>query len=144
MVTTTRATGSSSSGRKRLRIPARFLHTCARRHRPDGRRLSTVRGERTDGFNPAPFNYSQTPNERTSLWLLGSRPLGESANLFLEGFAHHRESAPEAAPASNFGVDVLPADNYYNPFGVDVPLVGAAWSRPATAGTSRRSICGAR
>ena len=30
----------------------------------------------TDWFNPAPFNYSQTPNERAALWLLGSRPLG--------------------------------------------------------------------
>ena len=52
----------------------------------------------TDGFNPAPFNYSQTPNERAALWLLGSRPLGESANLFLEAFVHHRESAQQAAP----------------------------------------------
>jgi outer membrane cobalamin receptor len=86
-----------------------------------------------DGFNPAPFNYSQTPNERAALWLLGSRPLGESANLFLEGFAHHRESAQEAAPAfynEFLGVPTLadgsaghPADNYYNPFGVDVPFV---------------------
>ncbi len=84
-----------------------------------------------DGFNPGPFNYSQTPNERAALWLLGSRPLGESANLFLEGFAQHRESAQQAAPAfyltdfiaptladESFGI---PADNFYNPFGVDVP-----------------------
>jgi len=81
-----------------------------------------------DGFNPAPFNYSQTPNERTSLWLLGSRPLGENANLFLEGFAHHRESALQAAPAvyiTDWPIPELgnPADNYYNPFGVDVPWV---------------------
>ena len=86
-----------------------------------------------DGFNPAPFNYSQTPNERAALWLLGSRPLGESTNLFLEGFAHHRESAQQAAPAfyelglgaptladGSFGI---PADNYYNPFGGDVPWI---------------------
>ena len=86
-----------------------------------------------DGFNPAPFNYSQTPNERTSLWLLGSRPFGESANFFVEGFAHHRESAQQAAPANYFtalaapaladGSTGHPADNYYNPFGVDLPLV---------------------
>ena len=83
----------------------------------------------TDGFNPAPFNYSQTPNERAALWLLGSRPLGESANLFLEAFAHHRESALQAAP--DFfepgyiapPMDTVPADNYYNPFGVDVPFI---------------------
>ena len=81
-----------------------------------------------DGFNTAPFNYSQTPNERAALWLLGSRPLGESANLFLEGFAHHRESALQAAPAvyiTDWPIPELgnPADNYYNPFGVDVPWV---------------------
>ena len=45
-----------------------------------------------DGFNPAPFNYSQTPNDRTSLWLLGSHPLSESANLFVEALAHKRKS----------------------------------------------------
>ena len=85
----------------------------------------------TDGFNPAPFNYSQTPNERAALWLLGSRPLGESTNLFLEAFVHHRESAQQAAPAFFSpglvapmladGSPAIPADNYYNPFGVDVP-----------------------
>jgi iron complex outermembrane recepter protein len=84
----------------------------------------------TDWFNPAPFNYSQTPNERAALWLLGSRPLGESTNLFLEAFAHHRESAQQAAPENVFSALVVPlladgspthpADNYYNPFGVDM------------------------
>ena len=83
-----------------------------------------------DGFNPAPFNYSQTPNERSALWLLGSRPLGESTNLFLEAFVHHRESAQQAAPEGVFsslivplltdGSPTHPADNYYNPFGVDM------------------------
>jgi outer membrane cobalamin receptor len=80
-----------------------------------------------DGFNPAPFNYSQTPNQRAALWLLGSRPLGESANLSLEAFAHRRESAQQAAPdffrtgmAPPLPDGVHPANNYYNPFGVDV------------------------
>jgi len=83
-----------------------------------------------DGFNTAPFNYSQTPNERAALWLLSSRPLGETANLFLEGFALHRESALQAAPVvyvTDFWAPAWPggepADNYYNPFGVDVPSV---------------------
>jgi iron complex outermembrane receptor protein len=82
-----------------------------------------------DGFNPAPFNYSQTPNERAALWLLGSRPLGESTNLFLEAFVHHRESAQQAAAdfyRTGFASPTEgghPADNYYNPFGVDVPVI---------------------
>jgi outer membrane receptor protein involved in Fe transport len=86
----------------------------------------------TDGFNPAPFNYSQTPNERAALWLLGSRPLGDSANLVVEAFVHHRESAQQAAPdyvnsALVYSLSTLPdgspahpTDNYYNPFGVDL------------------------
>ena len=80
-----------------------------------------------DGFNPAPFNYLQTPNERAALWLLGSRPLGDGTRVFLESFAHHRESAQQAAPPfywTALAVPTdggIPADNYYNPFGVDVP-----------------------
>jgi outer membrane receptor protein involved in Fe transport len=84
-----------------------------------------------DGFNPAAFNYSQTPNERASLWMLGSRPLGETTSLIFEAFAQHRESAQQAAPGANwsslvtltpvFWAVAIPADNYYNPFGVDIP-----------------------
>jgi len=83
-----------------------------------------------DGFNPAPYNYSQTPNERSALWLLGSRPLGENTALFLEAFVHHRESAQQAAPEIVYSTLIVPlltdgspthpADNYYNPFGIDL------------------------
>ena len=94
----------------------------------------------TDWFNPAPFNYSQTPNERMALWFLGSRPLGESTNLFLEAFAHHRESAQQAAPAfyrTGFAPPTEgghPADNHYNPFGIDIPVI---WRRVVEAGNRR-------
>jgi outer membrane receptor protein involved in Fe transport len=84
-----------------------------------------------DRFNYAPFHFSQTPNERRSLWLLGSQPLGEHLNFFMEGLVHHREStqasAPEpyhtvfTAPTLADGSWGIPADNYYNPFGVDLP-----------------------
>jgi outer membrane receptor protein involved in Fe transport len=90
-----------------------------------------------DGFNPAAFNYSQTPNERAALWLMGSRPLGESTNLFLEAFAHHRESAQQAAPTSyrtGFARPTEaghPTDNYYNPFGIAIPMI---WRRLVEAG----------
>ena len=85
-----------------------------------------------DGFNPAPFNYSQTPNERTSLWLLGSQPVGDRVQLFAEGLVQHRSSEQELAPdffAQSMplptladGSEGIPADSYYNPFGVDLPL----------------------
>ena len=87
-----------------------------------------------DGFNAAPYNYSQTPNERASLWLLGSLPLGQRSRFYMEGLLHKRTSeqqiAPEAIYGSNFlpaledGTPILPADNYYNPFGVDLSPVG--------------------
>lgn len=90
-----------------------------------------------DGFNPAPFNYSQTPSERAALWLMGSRPLGESTNLVLEAFAQRRESAQQAAPAfyrtgmARPTEGGHPADNYYNPFGIDIPVI---WRRLVEAG----------
>jgi iron complex outermembrane recepter protein len=78
----------------------------------------------TDGFNPAPFHYLQTPSERTSLWLLGSNPLSESVNFFAEALVHHRESAQQASPRHAFRS--IPADNYYNPFGVDLSEHGVS------------------
>jgi iron complex outermembrane recepter protein len=85
----------------------------------------------SDGFNTAPFNYSQTPNERASLWLLGSRPIGESTKFFMEGLVHQRNSEQQAAPELLYlrflpapiladGSTGIPADNYYNPFAVDL------------------------
>jgi len=94
----------------------------------------------TDGYNPAPFNYSQTPNERAALWLIGSRPLDPSTHLFVEAFAQHRESAQQAAPAfyrTGFAPPTEgghPADNYYNPFGIDLPVI---WRRVVEAGNRR-------
>ena len=83
-----------------------------------------------DGFNPAPFNYSQTPNERAALWLLGSRPLGDSTNLFLEAFAHHRESAQQAAPALLIGPGFAP-----------IWRTGHRPIRPTTITTPSASTC---
>lgn len=88
-----------------------------------------------DQFNFAPFNFSQTPNERGSVWLLGSLPVTESARLSLEALFHHRESTQEQAPTPisvHFGdaptladgTPGIPAANYYNPFGVDIGTLG--------------------
>ena len=47
----------------------------------------------------------------------------------MEAFAHHRDSAQQAAPPfyrTSFAPPTTvghPADNYYNPFGVDLPFV---------------------
>ena len=104
-----------------------------------------------DGFDPAPFNYSQTPNERAALWLIGSRPLGDSANLFLEAFAHHRESALQAAPDFFSPGYIAPMRaEVFRPTTTTTPSVSTcrlsivAWSKPAIAGSSRRLMCTGR
>ncbi len=84
-----------------------------------------------DAFNFAPFNYSQTPYRRSAVWLLGSGPLLAGSRFFVEGLAHRRHSSQRAAPDSFFsrfdpapalanGRSGIPADNFYNPFGVDI------------------------
>ena len=108
----------------------------------------------TDGFNPAPFNYSQTPSDRTSLWLLGSSPLSESANLFVEALAQHRGSprsrqhrvSAVRAPMFSDGSVGIPADNYYNPFRVDLPsgIARRLVEAGNRGGRARTSIYGAR
>jgi iron complex outermembrane receptor protein len=93
-----------------------------------------------DGFNTASETYSQTPNERTALWLLGSQSLGEHVRFFMEGLAHRRISEQQVGPEAVFawhflpeladGVYGIPADHYYNHFGVD--LLPPGESGPAT------------
>jgi len=86
-----------------------------------------------DTFNYAPYNYSQTPNTRTSAWLQGSVRLRADTEAFLEGLWHSRTSSQQLAPTPYEsdvaggpilpdGTTGIPASNYYNPFGVDLPF----------------------
>jgi outer membrane receptor protein involved in Fe transport len=88
---------------------------------------------RDDAYNQSQYNYSQMPNERGSVWLLGSRHFGESQRFFLEAFFHRRESSAQGTPDQYLttsdpsptledGTPIIPASNFYNPFGVDVPF----------------------
>jgi outer membrane receptor protein involved in Fe transport len=86
-----------------------------------------------DLFNFAPDNYLQTPSERRYLWLLGGADLTDRVSLFVEGLLHQRESSQRLAPSvfrsAQSGAILangrrgVPADNYYNPFGVDLSAV---------------------
>ncbi|HEV8332681.1 MAG TPA: TonB-dependent receptor [Steroidobacteraceae bacterium] len=89
---------------------------------------------RDDAFNFAPYNYSQTPNERASVWLLGSAPIAQSSRFFVEALVHQRDSEQKLAPSPMFthagdgpaladGTTGVPAENYYNPFGVDIRVI---------------------
>ena len=86
-----------------------------------GQTASDWRPYENETFNYAPYTYLQTPNERGSLWLLGNQPLGDGLELFFEGLFSRRESSQNLAPAPYETIGV-PANNYYNPFGVDVPF----------------------
>jgi iron complex outermembrane receptor protein len=100
---------------------------------------------RDDGFNFAPYNFSQTPNERTSVWLLGSAPIAPSARFFVEALVHDRDSTQTLAPSPLFafvgdaptladGTTGVPAENYYNPFGVDMRVVTRRFVEQPTRG----------
>jgi len=85
-----------------------------------------------DFFDYASYNYLQTPSERTAVWLSGFYKLSATTEVFTEGLAQMRRSRQAGTPSdySNFraggapvdpatGAQVIPANNYYNPFGVN-------------------------
>jgi iron complex outermembrane receptor protein len=89
----------------------------------------------TDQVNYAPYGDLQTPTQRGSLWLIAHRDLNDSVEWFAEALEHRGESHQVflpvsytnfftgAAPADSSGNQVIPANNFYNPFGADVPAI---------------------
>jgi iron complex outermembrane recepter protein len=90
--------------------------------RATGQTASDWRPYADESFNYAPYTYLQTPSERGSLWLMGTQPLSGGLELFFEGLFSHRESSQNLAPAPFQADSGIPANNFYNPFGVDVPF----------------------
>ena len=85
-------------------------------------------------FNYAPYNYLQTQNQRGSIWLLGSQSVTEDVTVFAEGLWYGRKSSQRLAPTPfasgsdpapllSDGSLGVPADNWYNPFGVDITRI---------------------
>lgn len=89
-------------------------------------------------FNFFPYIYLQTPNERGSLWWMGHQPLGDGLELFVEGVFSRRKSSQQLAPAPFATDSPIPANNYYNPFGVDVPFGLRRLSELGTRSFSQR------
>ena len=117
------------SGRKRPGTRARCLHTRAGCHRPDGRRLSTV--------TCAPptasiLRHSTIRRRRTSAQHCGCSARVRWAKARISSSKHslitgNLRSRPHRRPirtglARSDGSAGHPADNYYNPFGVDLPI----------------------
>lgn len=81
-----------------------------------------------DGYNYAPENYLQTPQERTSLYVQGRFRFSDSVTATAEVLYNERRSAQLQAPVPlQVGVPfdppldfTIPANHIYNPFGQEV------------------------
>ncbi len=76
----------------------------------------------TDGFNfQAVGNYDLVPNERTGMFALGNYKLTDNVEAYAELLYHkmvaHQRLAPYPFDLTQNGI-VIPANQYYNPFGV--------------------------
>ncbi|MDZ3823032.1 MAG: TonB-dependent receptor [Pseudoxanthomonas sp.] len=88
----------------------------------------------TDGYNFAPENYLQTPQERTSFFMDGRYQVIDGIEFYTQATFNERKSEQllAAFPLSggvfnsnpNFNRIVIPATNVYNPFGVAITGFG--------------------
>jgi iron complex outermembrane recepter protein len=81
----------------------------------------------TDGFNFAPFNYLQTPQETKALYTQARYNITDNIRFKTEVLYSDRKSAQQQAAQPLAPIN-LSADSIYNPFGIDIN--GAAF-RPA-------------
>lgn len=83
-------------------------------------------------YNFAPVNYMQTPYERSSFFFQADYEIWDNVTAYTEARFANRKSQQILAPLpydSRFdpswltagGTAAISADNYYNPFGVDIP-----------------------
>ena len=84
----------------------------------------------TDGFNfQAVGNYDLIPNERTGVFVLGNYKLTDSVEAYTELLYHkmvaHQQLAPYPFDLVGNNI-VIPADQFYNPFGVTFGNNGAS------------------
>ena len=90
-----------------------------------------------DGYNFAPDNYLQTPQERTSLFMDGRYQVIDGVGFYTQASFNERTSEQLLAdfPGSggafssnpNFNVIRVSADNIYNPLGVELTGFGRRW-----------------
>lgn len=88
----------------------------------------------TDGYNFAPENYLQTPQERVSFFMDGRYQVLDGVEFYTQATFNERKSEqllaafPLSGGVFNSGAAwnpiVISADNVYNPFGVDIQGFG--------------------
>ncbi|HEC0958123.1 TPA: hypothetical protein R1S83_005805, partial [Klebsiella pneumoniae] len=71
------------------------------------------------GYNTAPDNYLLTPNERTSLFAVGSYNITDNISFRTEAMYNERKSEQLLAAMPVTGM-TLSADSMYNPYGQDL------------------------
>ena len=88
--------------------------------------------EPDDRYNPNADEYLQTPLSRWTIWLNSEHELNGRTQFGVSGILHNRQSSQLLRPApvdTRFGIGIpllangrpgIPADNYYNPFGVSM------------------------
>ena len=84
----------------------------------------------TDGFNfQAVGNYNLVPNERSGFFVLGSYKLTDNVEAYVEALYHKTVTHTQVAPLP-FDLEqnnlVIPANQFYNPFGVAFGEHGAS------------------
>jgi iron complex outermembrane receptor protein len=90
-----------------------------------------------DGYNFAPDNYLQTPQERSSFFMDGRYEVLEGVEFYTQATFNERlsEQRLSAFPGSgggfntnpNFNTIRVPANNLYNPLGVEIQGFGRRW-----------------
>ncbi|MBS0558095.1 MAG: TonB-dependent receptor [Proteobacteria bacterium] len=120
--------GSSNIPTGKITIPktdplyAQFGCTTLTRGSGDGTSIGDYRClVSSDKFNYAAFNYIQTEQERTNVFLLGNYKLTDSLTYYADFFYNHTSSAGQDAPPLTNTDDgwSVPANNPFNPFGVE-------------------------
>lgn len=78
----------------------------------------------SDAFNFGPVNYVQTPFVRNNAFFSGDYALDSGQTVYTEVRYARRRSEQALAPLPYFSLfdppGVIPADNFFNPFGVDI------------------------
>ena len=80
----------------------------------------------TDTFNYNLYNYIQLPEQRVELFGMGDYKLFDDVSWVFQGLFHSQNATTQLAPEplvvgqAPFDTTVVSAQNYYNPFGVDL------------------------
>jgi iron complex outermembrane receptor protein len=125
------AGGSSRTPTGRITLPTGNSFGCATVTRIDGAAGDSLDDYRcftgSDFYNYQPFNLVLTPQERGSLYTQANYEITEEIEAYAELLHNYTTSGFEIAPLpfdSRSDTVVIPADNVFNPFGINFGATG--------------------